>query len=119
MDNLNGLLKELKTLVGGTDEANRRRFTEILDELEAHKNEPKVQEALDLQAHPHELHRQTLFRQVSIMALPAHQREQGRRAPVHAQRRTKSHVQPCLTRHSQTHQLVFHCLIRWITHFFI
>ena len=43
MDNLNGLLKELKTLVGGTDEANRRRFTEILDELEAHKNEPKVQ----------------------------------------------------------------------------
>ena len=47
MDNLNGLLKELKTLVGGTDEANRRRFTEILDELEAHKNEPKVQEALD------------------------------------------------------------------------
>ena len=34
MDNLNRLLKELKTLVGGTDEANRRRFTEILNELE-------------------------------------------------------------------------------------
>ena len=47
MDNLNRLLKELKTLVGGTDEANRRRFTEILNELETHKNEPEVQEALD------------------------------------------------------------------------
>ena len=47
MDNLNELLKELKTLVGGEGEENRRRFSEILDELEAHKGEPEVQEALD------------------------------------------------------------------------
>ena len=47
MDNLNELLNELKTLVGGEGEESRRRFTEILNELEAHKDEPEVQEALD------------------------------------------------------------------------
>ena len=145
MDNLNGLLKELKTLVGGTDEANRRRFTEILDELEAHKNEPKVQEALDafVTSGINEIKQDiTALRQqieeddyklIPMSYIAKHyfgksaswlyQRINGNkvggRAPVHAQRRTKSHVQPCLTRHSQTHQLVFHCLIRWITHSFL
>ncbi|WP_300814497.1 DUF5053 domain-containing protein [uncultured Bacteroides sp.] len=46
MDNLNELLKELKTLVGGEGEENRRRFSEILKELETRKDEPQVQEAL-------------------------------------------------------------------------
>lgn len=47
MENLNELLKELKTLIGGTDKTNRQRFSEILKELEMHKDEPEVQAALD------------------------------------------------------------------------
>ena len=79
MDNLNRLLKELKTLVGGTDEANRRRFTEILNELETHKNEPEVQEALD----------------AFIMS--------GIKEIKQDITTLRQQIQPCLARHSQTH----------------
>ena len=36
----------MKSLIGGTDEINRQRFSEILKELEMHKDKPGVQAAL-------------------------------------------------------------------------
>ena len=47
MENLNDLLAELKSLIGSTEEADRKRFADILAALKERKDEPEVQAALE------------------------------------------------------------------------
>ena len=116
MEKYEDLLKEFEALLGKDDERSERRKDEIVAWMEANGDEGAKRACEEMIMRNLGLHCRALLRQEQGVALPTHQRPQGARQGIHAERGAKTNVQRSLPRLGQGNRLVqagmtfLHCL---------